>query len=143
MTCHSRKLLLPLLTAFALILSSACALAQTPQQTDQSQPDSSAAKKTAKQKTDTSSKGATTFASSTANGSASSTPASSASSSKTTTSGVSAKPQAPPANSSGMVWVNTDSGVYHKPGTRWYGKTKRGKYMLETDAIKAGYKAAK
>jgi len=35
--------------------------------------------------------------------------------------------QAPPANSAGMVWVNTDSGVYHKPGTRWYGKTKQGK----------------
>ena len=25
-----------------------------------------------------------------------------------------------------MVWVNTESGVYHKPGTRWYGKTKTG-----------------
>jgi hypothetical protein len=53
-----------------------------------------------------------------------------------------AAPQAPPANSSGMVWVNTDSGVYHKPGTRYYGKTKHGKYMLEADAIKAGYHAA-
>jgi hypothetical protein len=41
-----------------------------------------------------------------------------------------------------MVWVNTDAGVYHKPGTRWYGKTKHGKYMLEADAIKAGYKPA-
>lgn len=50
--------------------------------------------------------------------------------------------QAAPANASGMVWVNTDSGVYHKPGTRWYGKTKQGKYMTEADAIKAGYKAA-
>jgi hypothetical protein len=49
---------------------------------------------------------------------------------------------APPANSSGMVWVNTESGVYHKPGTRYYGKTKQGKYMLETDAIRAGYHAA-
>ena len=37
-----------------------------------------------------------------------------------------------------MVWVNTDSGVYHKPGTRWYGKTKQGKYMTEADAQKAG-----
>jgi hypothetical protein len=42
-----------------------------------------------------------------------------------------------------MVWINTDTGVYHKQGTRWYGKTKHGKYMLETDAIKAGYKPAK
>jgi hypothetical protein len=54
-----------------------------------------------------------------------------------------AKPQALPAKTSGMVWVNTDTGVYHKEGSRWYGKTKHGKYMLETDAIKAGYKPAK
>jgi cytoskeletal protein RodZ len=48
----------------------------------------------------------------------------------------------PPA-SGGMVWVNTVSGVYHKPGSRYYGKTKHGKYMTEADAIKAGYHAAK
>ncbi len=42
-----------------------------------------------------------------------------------------------------MVWVNIESGVYHKQGTRWYGKTKHGKYMLEADAIKVGYKPAK
>jgi hypothetical protein len=54
-----------------------------------------------------------------------------------------AKPQAPSANGAGVVWINTDTGVYHKQGTRWYGKTKHGKYMLETDAIKAGYKPAK
>jgi len=46
------------------------------------------------------------------------------------------------AKNSGMVWVNTESGVYHKPGTRWYGRTKQGKYMTEADAIKAGYKAS-
>jgi hypothetical protein len=40
-----------------------------------------------------------------------------------------------------MVWVNTDSGVYHKPGTRWYGKTKQGN-MAEADAQKAGFRAA-
>jgi hypothetical protein len=51
--------------------------------------------------------------------------------------------QTPPAKTSGLVWVNTDAGVYHKPGTRWYGKTKHGKYMLEADAVKAGYKPAK
>jgi len=53
-----------------------------------------------------------------------------------------AKPQTAPAKGSGMVWVNTDSGIYHKPGSRYYGKTKQGKYMTEADAIKAGYRAA-
>jgi hypothetical protein len=45
------------------------------------------------------------------------------------------------AKSGGMVWVNTDSGVYHKGG-RWYGKTKTGKFMSEADAKAAGYKAS-
>jgi hypothetical protein len=51
--------------------------------------------------------------------------------------------QSRPANGGGMVWVNTESRVYHKPGSRYYGKTKQGKYMTEADAIKAGYHAAK
>jgi hypothetical protein len=59
-----------------------------------------------------------------------------------TNASASATSQTPPANTSGMVWVNTDTGVYHQPGTRYYGKTKHGKYMLETDAIKAGYHPA-
>ena len=46
------------------------------------------------------------------------------------------------AKSSGMVWVNTDSGIYHKGG-RWYGKTKQGKFMTEDEAVRAGFKAAK
>jgi outer membrane biosynthesis protein TonB len=46
------------------------------------------------------------------------------------------------AKSGGKVWVNTESGVYHKGG-RWYGATKQGKFMTEQDAIKAGYKSAK
>jgi hypothetical protein len=40
------------------------------------------------------------------------------------------------------VWVNTNSGVYHCPGTRWYGKTKQGKYMSECEAIKDGNRPA-
>lgn len=44
---------------------------------------------------------------------------------------------------SGMVWVNTETGVYHKEGSRYYGKTKQGKYMSEADAVNAGYRAAK
>lgn len=43
----------------------------------------------------------------------------------------------------GMVWVNLNSGVYHYEGSRYYGKTKNGKYMSEADAVKAGYRAAK
>jgi hypothetical protein len=46
------------------------------------------------------------------------------------------------AKASGKVWVNLDSGVYHKAG-RWYGKTKNGKFMTVDEAKKAGYKAAK
>jgi DNA uptake protein ComE-like DNA-binding protein len=43
----------------------------------------------------------------------------------------------------GMVWVNTQSKIYHVEGDRWYGKTKNGKWMTEDDAIKAGYRKAK
>lgn len=46
------------------------------------------------------------------------------------------------AQGSGMVWVNTESGVYHKSG-RYYGKTKQGKFMSEGDAKKAGYHESK
>ena len=49
--------------------------------------------------------------------------------------------QTPPEK--GMVWVNLKTGVYHREGDRWYGKTKNGKFMSEADAQKAGYRAAK
>ncbi|HTR04654.1 MAG TPA: helix-hairpin-helix domain-containing protein [Thermoanaerobaculia bacterium] len=48
-----------------------------------------------------------------------------------------------PAPAKGMVWVNTETKVYHYEGDRWYGKTKQGQYMTEQDAIKAGYRASK
>lgn len=53
-----------------------------------------------------------------------------------------ATPLPPGASLRAKVWVNTRSGVYWRPGTEFYGKTKRGKYMSETEAIKAGHRAA-
>lgn len=50
--------------------------------------------------------------------------------------------QQPPADKN-MVWVNTDSKIFHRSGSAWYGKTKQGSYMSEADAVKAGYREAK
>jgi DNA uptake protein ComE-like DNA-binding protein len=47
------------------------------------------------------------------------------------------------APAKGMVWVNLDTKLYHKESSRWYGKTKSGKYMTEAEAQKAGYKSSK
>lgn len=41
-----------------------------------------------------------------------------------------------------IVWVNTNSGVYHCPNTRWYGKTKSGRYMTQREAQSKGYRPA-
>jgi hypothetical protein len=54
-----------------------------------------------------------------------------------------AKPAMPPPAGKDMVWVNTESKIYHKPGSQWYGKTRQGSYMTESEAIKAGNRAAK
>ena len=34
-----------------------------------------------------------------------------------------------PGGGRGLVWVNTETHVYHKEGSRFYGKTKKGKYV--------------
>ena len=30
-----------------------------------------------------------------------------------------------------VVWVNTKTGVYHEPGSRWFGKTREGEFVLK------------
>ena len=86
-------------------------------------------------------------ASSTTTSAPAATPAASSNSASSAKSG--AAPKATPrteqaaGGGNGLVWVNTKSGVYHKEGDRWYGRTEEGKYMSEADAIKAGYRAEK
>ena len=61
----------------------------------------------------------------------------------TTTGSAEANATPAPGGGHGMVWVNTESHIYHKEGSRFYGKTKQGKYISEADAIKEGDRASK
>jgi len=61
---------------------------------------------------------------------------------KATKTGGARNPTPAPGGGHGLVWVNTESHVYHKEGSRFYGKTKKGKYVSEADAIKEGDKAS-
>lgn len=48
---------------------------------------------------------------------------------------------AQPASST-RVWVNPSSNVYHCPGSRYYGNTKKGRYVSESEAIAGGNRPA-
>lgn len=37
-----------------------------------------------------------------------------------------------------VVWLNTNSGIYHEKGMRWYGNTKAGAYVCKSEADGAG-----
>ena len=57
-------------------------------------------------------------------------------------SAASAAVQATEGNPDVRVWVNTVTGVYHCPGSRWYGTTKQGDYMTQAEAQKKHYRPA-
>jgi len=63
-------------------------------------------------------------------------------SSKAAVGGTASDAEIAAAKGSGKVWVNLDTGIYHKAG-RWYGKTTNGKFMTADEAKKAGYRPAK
>lgn len=42
-----------------------------------------------------------------------------------------------------IVWVNTESGVYHYSSSIWYGTTKQGAFMPELEAKAKGFRASK
>jgi hypothetical protein len=61
---------------------------------------------------------------------------------KAAPSGAASDSETAAAKSGGKVWVNLDSGIYHKGG-QFFGKTKNGKFMTESEAKAAGYKESK
>jgi cytoskeletal protein RodZ len=64
------------------------------------------------------------------------------SSSRTAGQGSASAEEIAAAKASNKVWVNLDSGIYHRSG-RWYGKTKNGKFMSLGEAKQAGYRESK
>lgn len=42
-----------------------------------------------------------------------------------------------------QVWVNPNSGIYHRPGHKWYGRTSEGFYMSEDEARAKGYRPSR
>ena len=47
------------------------------------------------------------------------------------------------AKAKGLVWANLNTKVYHLSSAKQYGATKNGKFMSESDAKAAGFRAAK
>ncbi len=44
-------------------------------------------------------------------------------------------PSAAPATGDALVWLNTQTGVWHEQGQRWYGKTRSGAFVTRAEAL--------
>ena len=42
-----------------------------------------------------------------------------------------------------VVWLTLPTGIYHFRGQRWYGATRSGAYVCQTEADKAGMRATR
>ncbi|TWB56116.1 hypothetical protein [Nitrospirillum viridazoti] len=42
-----------------------------------------------------------------------------------------------------VVWVNTQTGVFHFKGQRWYAATKQGAFVCEAEALQGGMRATR
>ena len=51
--------------------------------------------------------------------------------------------EAAPGGGAGKVWLNTATNTYHCSGDQWYGKTKAGEYLSESEAKAKGGHAAR
>jgi len=141
---NSLNYFLPVLITALLMFGGVAVRAQQSQSSDQTDTSSAKSKSQSKKKAATAAGSPVSPAAPVApiSPSAPAAPATSATSKTAAASKPATQQQTPPANSGGLVWVNTDSRVYHKSGSHWYGKTKHGKYMTEADAQKAGYRPA-
>jgi hypothetical protein len=77
------------------------------------------------------------------NGSAASGGNSARNTSRRSSSGSVAGHTAAPGGGPDMVWLNSETNIYHCYGSANYGKTKSGKYVSEKDAVNAGAKPSR
>jgi hypothetical protein len=42
-----------------------------------------------------------------------------------------------------VVWLNTQTGIWHEKGMRWYGRTRHGAFVCRREAAAAGYRDTK
>ena len=130
---------------FSLFVPSALAKPQADTSTQQTTPPTTTKttkKKSSKSKKDQAPSDQAAASAGTTDSSTTPTSTKKSSSHKTASAGSASVSEIAAAKAKGEVWVNLDTGIYHKGG-RWYGKTKNGKFMTQQEAKAAGYKESK